>query len=217
MIHVAIADDELLFRRGLKELLDDGATIRFCLEAGNGVDLLDQLEKIDQSPDVLLLDISMPVMNGLQTFDVIREKYPAIKILILSIHYTDSYIVSLIEKGANGYLSKNTDPEEVKKAILTVAKTDFYFNDDTIRAMHKNIAGKHRGTIMGDDITEREKEVLELICHELTTGEIAERLFISKRTAEGHRNSLLLKTGAKNTAGLVIYAIRHQVFSLEQF
>lgn len=217
MIHVAIADDELLFRKGLKELLDDGTSIRFCLEAGNGKDLLNQLEQIDQSPDVLLLDISMPVMNGLQTFDYIREKYPAIKILMLSIHYTDNYIVTLIEKGANGYLSKNTDPDEVKKAILTVAKTDFYFNEDTIRAMHKNIAGKHRGAIMGDDITEREKEVLELICHELTAGEIAERLFISKRTAEGHRNSLLLKTGAKNTAGLVIYAIRHQVFSLEQF
>jgi DNA-binding NarL/FixJ family response regulator len=217
MIYVAIADDELLFRRGLKELLDDGETIRFCLEAGNGMDLLNQLEQIKQLPDVLLLDISMPVMNGLQTFDNIREKYPAIKILMLSIHYTDNYIVTLIEKGANGYLSKNADPEEVKKAILSVAKTDFYFNDDTIRAMHKNIAGKHRGPIMGGDITEREKEVLELICHELTAGEIAERLFISKRTAEGHRNSLLLKTGAKNTAGLVIYAIRHQVFSLEQF
>jgi DNA-binding NarL/FixJ family response regulator len=217
MIYVAIADDERLFRSGLKELLDDGNAIRFCLEAGNGLELLTRLEQANRLPDVLLLDISMPVMNGLQTFDIIREKYPAIKILILSIHYTDSYIVTLIEKGANGYLSKNTDPDEVKKAIITVAKTDFYFNDDTIRAMHKNISGKHRSSIMGEDITDREKEVLELICHELTTGEIAERLFISKRTAEGHRNSLLLKTGAKNTAGLVIYAIRHQVYSLEKF
>ncbi|WP_205511939.1 response regulator transcription factor [Longitalea arenae] len=217
MIYLAIADDERLFRRGLIELLDDGNSIRFCLEAGNGLELLTQLEQAGRLPDVLLLDISMPVMNGLQTFDIIREKYPQIKILVLSIHYTDSYIITLIEKGANGYLSKNTDPDEVRKAIITVAKTGFYFNDDTIRAMHKNIAGKHRGIIMGDEITEREKEVLELICHELTTGEIAERLFISKRTAEGHRNSLLLKTGAKNTAGLVIYAIRHQVYSVEKF
>lgn len=214
MIHVGIADDELLFRKGLKELLDDGASIHFCLEAVNGIDLLNQLEQTIPTPDVMLLDISMPVMNGLQVFDIIRKKYPSIKILILSIHYTDSYIVTLIEKGANGYLSKNTDPEEVKKAILSVAKTDFYFNDDTIRAMHKNIAGKHRQVLLGEEITDREKEVLALICQELTTGEIAERLFISKRTAEGHRNSLLLKTGAKNTAGLVIYAIRNHVFSL---
>lgn len=214
MINVAIADDELLFRKGIKELLEDGATIHFCLEAGDGVELLHRLSESPITPDVLLLDISMPGMNGLQAFDAVRAKYPRIKILILSIHYSDSYIVTLIEKGANGYLSKNTEPEEVKHAVQTVARTDYYFNEATIRAMHKNIAGKHKSNIAGDDLSEREREVLELICHELTAGEIAERLYISKRTAEGHRNSLLLKTGCKNTAGLVVYAIRNNVFHL---
>src|SRR5688500_10337380 len=144
MIHVAIADDELLFRKGMKELLEDGSNIRFCLEAGNGIELIEKLQHATIVPDVLLLDLSMPGMNGVQTFDAVRVAFPNIKLLILSIHYSDHYIVTLIEKGANGYLSKNTDPEEVKNAVITVARNDFYFNDATIKAMHKNLAGKHR-------------------------------------------------------------------------
>ena len=106
----------------------------------------------------------------------------------------------------------------MEKAILTVAGNDFYFNKDTIWAMHENITRKQkRSIIKGALLTEREREVLKLICLELTTGEIAEQLFISKRTAEGHRNSLLLKTGCKNTAGLVIYAIRHNLFRLDNY
>jgi DNA-binding NarL/FixJ family response regulator len=216
MIHVAIADDELLFRKGMKELLEDGSNIRFCLEAGNGIELIEKLQHATIVPDVLLLDLSMPGMNGVQTFDAVRVAFPNIKILILSIHYSDHYIVTLIEKGANGYLSKNTDPEEVKNAVITVARNDFYFNDATIKAMHKNLAGKHRAGLPGEALTDREKEVLELICRELTAGEIADRLYISRRTAEGHRNSLLQKTGCRNTAGLVIYAIRHSVFTIDR-
>jgi DNA-binding NarL/FixJ family response regulator len=216
MIHVAIADDELLFRKGIKELLEVDSNIRFCLEAGNGIELLEKLQHATIVPDVLLLDISMPGMNGVQAFDAVRASFPNIKILILSIHYSDHYIVTLIEKGANGYLSKNTDPEEVKNAVITVARNDFYFNDATIKAMHQNLAGKHRASLPGEALTDREKEVLELICRELTAAEIADHLYISRRTAEGHRNSLLQKTGCKNTAGLVIYAIRHNVFTIDK-
>lgn len=218
MITVAIADDEKLFRKGLRTLLDNSHQISVQIEAANGLELLEQLRQTTIAPDVLLLDLSMPGMSGLQAFDQVRATYHSIKILILSVHYSDHYIVTLIEKGANGYLSKNTEPEEVEKAILTVARNDFYFNEDTIRAMHKNLAGKQKRQIMtGEGLTERELEVLQLICQELTAAEIADRLYISKRTAEGHRNSLLLKTGCRNTAGLVIYAIRHNIFRLERF
>ncbi len=217
MINVAIADDELLFRKGLRELIDDGSEIRFCLEAANGIELLELWEQAVIKPDVLLLDMAMPGMNGAQTFDQVRASYPSVKILILSIHYNDHFIVTLIERGANGYLSKNTEPSELKKAILTVARNDFYFNEDTIRAMHKNLSGKHRkAPLPGSELSEREIEVLKLICRELTAKEIAEKLYISKRTVEGHRNSLLMKTGCRNTAGLVIYAIRHDLFRLER-
>jgi DNA-binding NarL/FixJ family response regulator len=216
MIQVAIVDDEVLFRKGIRGLLENNASIQCCMEAGNGIELLEQLKSTAIKPDVLLLDVSMPGMNGLQTFEEVRAKYPGIKILMLSVLYNDNYIVTLIEKGANGYLSKNTDPEELEKAIITVATHDFYFNADTIRAMHKNLSGKYRSVITAEALTEREKEVLELICHELTAYEIAERLFISKRTAEGHRNNLLLKTGCKNTAGLVIYAIRNNVYRVNE-
>ena len=217
MIHVAIADDEGLFRRGMRELLDDGEHIHFCMEAGNGIELLEQLEKSPIQPDVLLLDISMPQMNGLETFDHVREKYPAIRILILSILYNHNYIFTFIEKGANGYLSKNAEPEEVEKAIYAVMKNDFYFNEDTFRIMYKNCSGAlHRPhTAPAVSLTEREKEVLKLICNEDTAEEIAKKLFLSRRTVEGHRNNLLLKTGARNIAGLVVYAIKHSVYKVD--
>ncbi|WEK34336.1 MAG: response regulator transcription factor [Candidatus Pseudobacter hemicellulosilyticus] len=215
MIHIAMADDEGLFRKGMRELLDDGQRFRFVLEAADGYQLLQLLEQATPPPDVLLLDISMPGMNGIETFDQVRQRFPDLKILMLSIHYSDHFIVALVEKGANGYLSKNAEPEEVALAIQTVAGQDFYFNEDTIRAMRSRIAGKPRkGILPGSQLSEREKEVLELICRELTAAEIAEQLYISKRTAEGHRNSLLLKTGCRNTAGLVIYAIRNQLFRI---
>lgn len=218
MITVALADDEKLFRKGLRTILDKSAQIRVLIEAGSGIELLELLQQAGTPPDVLLLDLSMPGMNGMETFEQVRTKYKQIRILILSVHYNDHYIVTLIEKGANGYLSKNTEPDELERAILTVARNDFYFNEDTIRAMHKNLSGKHkRQLLVGEGLTEREIEVLQLICQELTAVEIADRLYISKRTAEGHRNSLLLKTGCRNTAGLVIYAIRHNIFKLEKF
>lgn len=215
MIHVAIADDEGLFRRGMRELLDDGITIRFCMEAGNGVELLEQLEKTHLLPDVLLLDISMPQMNGLETFGHVREKYPAIKILILSILYNHNYIFTFIEMGANGYLSKNAEPEEVEKAIHAVMKNDFYFNDETFNLMYKNFAARPQ-VVAGVGLSEREQEVLKLICSEDTAEEIAEKLFLSRRTVEGHRNNLLLKTGCRNSAGLVVYAIKHNIFKVDR-
>ena len=215
MVRVAIAEDELLFRKGLQELLHDDHAIQFVMEAANGIELLQQLADTPAMPDVLLLDISMPGMNGFETFEQVRSKYPQIRILILSVHYSDHYITAFIEKGANGYLSKNTEPDEVKKAIVTVVKKDYYFNEDTIRVMHKNFSGKPKVLSPVSALTVREKEVLELICQEMTTGDIAEKLFISKRTADGHRNNLLLKTGCKNTAGLVVYAIRNNLFNIE--
>ena len=217
MIKVAITDDELLFRMGMKELLDDGKTIQFIMEAGNGIELLEKLEVATELPDVLLLDFSMPGMNGMETFIKVREKYPLIKILMLSVMYNNSYIVSLIEKGANGYLSKNTEPEEIRKALATVVSNDYYFNSDTIAVMHQRLAGKlHKVALPDEPITNREKEVLELICTELTAGEIADKLYLSKRTVEGHRNNLLLKTGCKNTAGLVIYAIKNNFYQINK-
>ena len=211
-IKVGLAEDQLLFRKGLIQLLKDYSQIEVTLEAENGKDLLEKLEQLDINlPQVLLMDISMPEMNGIEAFNVIRCKYPSIKVIILSVHQEDRYIVKVIEMGANGYLLKNAEPSEVVGAVNAVVERDYYFNEKIIHAIQKGLRKKATAAL-SDTLTNREKEILELICQENTANEIAAKLFISERTVEGHRNNLLQKTGARNTAGLVIYAIRNNFF-----
>jgi DNA-binding NarL/FixJ family response regulator len=213
-IRIVIADDELLFRKGLTRLLSELGGIQIVGEASNGKELLQRLQSWQgEPPQVLLLDISMPEMDGITAFPQIHKQFPDLKIIILTVFSDDRHIITMIEAGAHGYLVKNSEPDEVKRAIVTVIEHDYYFNDRTLRAMQKSMQRrKNRSALPVDtDLTARETEVLELICNEYTAVEIAKRLFISERTVEGHRNHLLLKTGAKNTAGLVIYAVKNGI------
>jgi DNA-binding NarL/FixJ family response regulator len=213
MINVAIADDQLLFRKGMIALANDFSNMRIVMEAENGKDLLEQLENKGIAVQVLLLDISMPDMNGVETINELHQRFPNIKVIILSIHSDEMLIAKMIESGANGYLVKNAQPEEVRLAIETVVEKDFYFNDQTLQAMRKGLQSKRKKITLNavDSLTSREKEVLELICKEYTTPEIARKLYISERTVDGHRNNLILKTGARNTAGLVVFAMKNNV------
>lgn len=213
MIHVAIADDQLLFRKGMMALTSEFADITIVLDAENGMDLLEQLGNTELPVEVVLLDISMPGMNGIETIRELQQKYPHIKVIILSIHSDENLIAKMIESGANGYLVKNAEPGEVKLAIQTVAEKDFYFNEETLKAMKKALQSKRKKFTLNaaDSLTAREKEVLQLICREYTTPEIARELFISDRTVDGHRNNLILKTGARNTAGLVVFAMKNNM------
>lgn len=218
-IRVAIADDELLFRKGLSRLIDEFGNMRVTGEAANGKELLQQLPAWQKEPPhVLLLDISMPEMDGITAFPVIHQQLPGLKIIILTIFSDDRHIITMIEAGAHGYLVKNSEPDELKRAIITVLEHDYYFNDHTLRAMQRSMQKKKSRTAMAvtTELTARETEILELICHEYTAVEIAKRLFISERTVEGHRNHLLLKTGAKNTAGLVIYAVKNGIVDISK-
>ncbi len=217
MIHIAIADDQSLFRKGLISLLNTFSGMQVVLEAENGQELLDGLAAMEVPVQVALVDINMPVLNGIEAMKQVRIKYPHIKNIILTVHEEDKYINKLIEEGANAYLAKNTQPDELEKAINTVVTHDYYFNENTIRAMHSHVQGKRTKIMLqpGDDITVREKEILQLICKEFTTAEIAQQLFISERTVDGHRNNLLLKTGCRNTAGLVLFAIKHNLFDMD--
>jgi DNA-binding NarL/FixJ family response regulator len=215
-VTIAIADDHILFRKGMIQLIQTFENMKVIVEAENGKTLLERLELLAYGlPHVLLLDISMPEMNGIDAFLAIRKKYPGIKTIMLSMHKDESHIITMIKMGVNGYLVKNADPEEVKSAILKVMETEYYFNESTMLTMQKGLfKKKHELTIdYASDLTDREREVLRLICKELTTAEIAGQLFLSRRTVDGHRNNLLLKTGARNTAGLVLFAVKANIVS----
>ncbi len=216
MINIAIAEDQVLFRKGIIALLNSFENIQVVIDAENGADLLQKLESSTETIQVIFLDINMPILNGIETMKVVRTKYPYIKNIILTVHEEDKFINKLIEEGANAYLAKNSQPDEVEKAINTVVSHDYYFNEKTIRAMHSHVQTRQKkfSLLPIDNITSREKEIIQLICKEFTTSEIAEKLFISERTVDGHRNNLLLKTGCRNTAGLVLYAIKNELFDM---
>jgi DNA-binding NarL/FixJ family response regulator len=214
MIKIAIAEDQVLFRKGIISLLTTFNDVTVCIEAGNGEELLDKLSKSSEVISICLIDLNMPILNGIETMKQIRNLYPSIKNIILTIHEEEKYIHKLIEEGANAYLAKNTEPNELEKALHAVISQDYYFNDASIKAMHNNLQGKKNKSIhtASIDLTRREKEILNLICQEFTSQEIAQKLFISDSTVNGHRNNLLLKIGCKNTAGLVLFAIKNELF-----
>lgn len=217
MIHLALADDEALFRKGMKLLLEDYEGINVVLEAQDGEQLLQQLRQATTLPDVLLLDMKMPNLNGVETAKVLQENFSSIKIIVLSTYFSKAFIVNMIELGAGAYLPKNATPDEVVATIREVYNNGFSYNQAVLEVIRDNMLQKSKPKMplsFGVDVTSREKEILQLICEEYTTSEIAEKLFISPRTVDGHRNNLLEKLGCKNVAGLVVYAIQHQLVKI---
>ncbi len=207
LIKFVIADDHAIFRQGLRYALVDDHKLKFAGEAQNGAELLQLIEK--QKPDVALIDIKMPEMDGIEATRQIHALYPEVKILMLTSHDDESFILHLLELGANGYLLKNADPEEIKKAIHYVYENDYYFNDLVNNTMLRVITNKKRALEKNSiKLNDRETEVLKLICKEHTTAEIAEQIFLSPRTVEGIRTNLIEKVGVRNAAGLIIYAFR---------
>jgi len=208
MIRLALADDQRLFRKGMALLLRDMAGVRVALECANGEELLTALKTT--KVDIVLLDLEMPVLDGTATMKRIRQEFPQVKVIILSTHDEDAFIARLMELGANGYMLKTAEPDEIDTAIRSVAQSGFYLNDTVNKALLHGLVKKKqvKPTFNAvDPLSERELEVLRGICTELTTAEIAEKMFVSPRTVDFHRNNLLLKTGAKNAAGLVVYAM----------
>lgn len=209
-IKIVIADDHKLFRKGIMALLEDFDFIGAIEEASNGLELMELLERMDHLPDVILLDLRMPVMDGVEAQQKIRNLYPDIKVIILTMEDDEQYILHLISEGVNGYLLKNADPDEMEKAIQKVMEHGYYFSEDISTLVLRNLKKKEKTeVIFNPDFKEKELQVLELICKEYSNGEIAEALNISIRTAEGYRQKLIEKSGAKNIAGLVILALKN--------
>lgn len=210
-IKVAIADDHKIFRSGVINTLMPYHNINVMFEADDGEHLLQIMQ--ESQPDVILMDLKMPKMDGIQATIVIKEKYPSVKIIILTMYEDDNFIVHLVENGANAYLLKNSEPEEIYEAICTTFEKGFYFNENVNLALLKKVLNKNKQHFKPAftneiQLTERELEVLKLICNECTTQEISEKIFLSPRTVEGLRQKLLEKLNVKNTVGLVLYAFR---------
>lgn len=215
MIKVAIADDHKLFREGLRFLMDQMDNLEVVFEASNGRELLDNIES--HQPDVLLLDLDMPEVDGLEALKELRPKMPDLGIIILTMHSDSKMVAYLMELGANSYLLKDTSPEEFEKAITNVVDEGFYFNKMVSQAMLVGLKGQSKkkpSLAPNEALTSRELEVLELICQEFTAKEIADKLFISHRTVEGHRKNLIEKLGVKNTAGLIVKAIKDGIIEV---
>lgn len=213
-VRIALVDDHLLFRTGIETILRGFENMQVVHAAGSAQEFLDWLDVGSLPPEVLLLDIEMPGMNGIELLKKLRQRDTNTKVIILSMHFRPALVSSMVESGVNGYLSKNCEPTELCAAILSVSKTDFYFNENVLRIMRGTLTGPRKrsaDTTFGYGITEREKEVLQLICRECTTEAIAQQLFISIKTVEGHRTNLLLKSGAQNLAGLVLFAVRNHM------
>ncbi len=217
-ITIALVDDEALFRKGMSMLIGDYDDFEVVLEAKHGQNLLEQMEQIEELPDVILMDMQMPVMNGIEATKALQEKYNEIKIVILTTHYSKAFILNMLELGASSYLPKNSDPDEVINTLRGVYEKGFYYNDHVMKVIRENMTRKafsKSKVSKSPELTKREREVLQLICEQNTTAEIAEKLFISRRTVDGHRNNLLDKTGSKNVAGLVVFAIENRIVQVK--
>ncbi len=214
-IKVILVDDHTLFRGGMKGLLSMRKECEVVGEASNGIEFLDLIGKVDF--DVVLLDIDMPVMNGMEAARKALTEHPEMRIIALSMHGASEYYFAMVESGVKGFLLKNSDIDEVEQAIICVHEGGSFFSkellDDFVedlRESDKQLPEEENA----DTLSEREREVLLLICKGLSNVEIAEKLFISKRTVDKHRANILEKTGCKNTANMVVYAIKNSLVDL---
>jgi DNA-binding NarL/FixJ family response regulator len=215
-IRVGLVEDQYLFREGMKAILKNWPDIEVVFESEDGYSVVDKLMCIEDIPEVMLVDMSLPSQgnrefNGLDLTIALTVAYPAMKILVLSVHDDENFINQMIANGAHGYLVKDCDPQEVYEAIVSAHCRGSYINSRALRAIQNNRGRKPVQKKINVELTRREEEILALVCQQFTTEEIAEKLFISFKTVNGHRNNLLLKTGSRNVTGLVLYAIKNNI------
>lgn len=208
-IKVIIADDHVLFRAGVKNAISFHKDIKIIAEADNGMQLLTVLKHIQ--PDVVLLDIQMPIMDGISALPEIKKLYPEIKVIMLTMHNDHSMISKLMELGANAYLTKNSDSQVIYEAIKTVHEQEFFFNQLTNKALIDGLRLKRQAEAnlpIDAKLSDKEISILRMICEEKSTKEIADLVELSPRTVEAIRDKLKVKTGAKSLAGLVMFAVK---------
>lgn len=216
-INVAIVDDDSLIVNLLQGFINSQKTMEVILTANCGKDLIKLLENTEILPDVMLLDLKMQGMDGIEIAQYLKANFPSIKIIIISSHYQLSFLGFMLKTGIAGFLPKGVSPNELVRIIKIVHEKGFYFMEDQISVIKEELSYESPKHILdqGAILTSREIEVLRLLSKQKTAKEIGELLFITQRTVEGHKNNLFVKTGAKNIAGLVIYSIQHGFIRVE--
>jgi len=215
-VKLVVADDHTLFRKGLVSILSQRPDIEVVGEAATGSEA--ETVVFQTKPDVVLLDLMMPDTNGFNTVAAIAEKNPRTRVIVISMYNSDSHIVQSIEAGACGYLDKNAEPEEIEMAIQSVCETGLYFNERTNKAMLQKLVARERlrpvFTNKKVSFNKSELDVIRCLARELTTTEIAKELFLSTRTIDNLRHTILQKTGLRNSVGIVLYAVRNNIIKL---
>ncbi|MFO7977614.1 MAG: response regulator transcription factor [Bacteroidales bacterium] len=216
-LKIMIVEDHHIFRKGLHLLLNEMPNVVVSAEATNGKEFLDLLQH--DVPDIVFMDVQMPVMNGIEATRLALQQYPDLKIVAISMFGDEEYLVSMLEAGVKGFLLKTVEESELKKALSLVADNKNYFSDELIPTLTNSIVksrSKEESQVpeLREDLTKREVEILDLICKGYTIKEISEKLFISQRTVDGHKANLFRKTGVDSSVKLVTFAIRNNLFKV---
>lgn len=215
-IKIVLVDDHKLFRKGMMELINRIPGYAVIWEANHGKDLIEQLA-LKEKPHIVLLDITMPVMDGYETADWLKQHHPAIQVLALSMYDTEPAIIKMLQSGAKGYILKDADPSELKAALQDVTTKGFSYSELVTNTLYKTLSkGKEEAPADTQPVpfNEREMEFLRLACTELTYKEIADKMCLAPRTIDGYRETLFEKLQVKNRVGLVLYAIKSGVVKL---
>lgn len=212
LIKLMIVEDHAIFREGLKRVLEQMPGVALIGEFDNGASFLEAIEKV--RPDIVLLDIKMPIMDGIETAEKVSKKYPSLKILVLTMFGEEEYLFSMIQKGISGFVLKTARINEIEDAIRRIAEGEHYFSPEVNGLLAKKV--KQYSSFEIPVFTEREFEILKLTCKGLSTGEISDQIHISKRTVEGYKAKLLQKTDQPNILNLVLYALRNKLVTIEE-
>ena len=209
---IIIVDDHTLFRNGLRILLNNLTNYQVVGEAANGQEFIDLIDHTDA--DLILLDIDMPIMDGIQATKIALQKMPDLKIITLSMYGEEDYYYKMVDAGVKGFLLKNSDMTEMKDALETVYNGGNYFSSELLQTLVNSLRSSSKTKEQHAELSERETEILILICQGMSNQEMADQLFISKRTVDKHRANILEKSQCKNTAQLVMYAIKKQLVEI---
>lgn len=218
-IQIALVDDDKLVIQLLADYLNNEPNLNICLTSNSGNSFLGTLQNTNNHPDIVLMDLKMNDGNGLETTAKLTSDFPELKVIVLSSYYKPAFVGHLLRSGANAFLSKETDKKDLVFIIRQVMEKGHYFASEQVKTLRDQISHKITEPPLynKEKLSAREVEVLILICQQFTAKEIAVKLFISVKTVETHKSNLLLKTGVKNTAGLIIYAAQQRLINPDEF
>lgn len=209
---IAIVDDHLLFASSLEKLINSFQGFRVIFKAQHGLDLKDKLKHLTHLPDIILLDINMPVMNGFDTQKWLTANHPSIRVLALSMDDNEMFILRMLKEGAKGYFLKDIHPKDLENALIEVIERGFYYSEMVTNAMVNSLY--EEAPDLEPEFNKNELQFIQMACSELTYKEIAEKMMLSPKTVDGYRRDIFKRLGLRNRVGLVIYALRNKLFKI---